>query len=87
MKTMDEIEKIAKDVGIILEPIYHVEPITAKDIKPLLDMELGNLCKRCDKWFGYAYTQEQGELPVILNGTEEYCSKLCKEKLIKENTK
>lgn len=53
--------------------------LTAEDIKPLLDMKLGDLCPRCNKWFEYSYTQKPGELPMILGGDQRYCSKLCEE--------
>ena len=72
-KVINEILDIAKDAGM------KTEPITLEMIKPLLDIESGDICKRCNKWFFYDYTQKPGELPIILNSNEEYCSKLCKE--------
>ena len=70
---MNEILAIAKDAGM------KTNTVTVEMIKPLLDMDIGDICKKCSKWFKYDYIQNPGKLPTILNANEEYCSEVCKE--------
>ena len=70
---MNEILAIAKEAGM------KTSTVTVEMIKPLLDMDIGDICKKCSKWFKYDYIQNPGKLPTILNANEEYCSEVCKE--------
>ena len=71
-EVMQEILDIARNAGM------EIEPITTEDVAPILNVEGGDKCLRCGKWFPYDCIVGPGVYKVI-NSSKKYCSSLCKE--------